>query len=142
MRHNWLLWFGLPGLIACAREMDRIQLIGESCFYATAPQVSKTQVKLGQTVTLVLSSTYPLNSVEILPKKVSFLISDRVVGEDTTQPYTFVWTPKANDPGLLGTGSIDLTVDARVSFEDPKCDFTTRGFRFLTVVVTEPAPRL
>jgi hypothetical protein len=141
MHCNWLIWLVLPALTACTREMDRIQVIGESCLYAVAPEISKTRMKLGQTVTVALPTNYPLISIEILPKKVSFLILDRVVGEDTTQPYTFVWTPKTGDPSIPATGSVDLPVYARASFDNQKCDFTTRSYRFLTVVVSEPAPQ-
>jgi Bacterial Ig domain len=140
MRAVWLVLL-LPILVACprTREPAQIQTVTERCLFTQAPNISKTQIKLGQTVTFSLStqSEY-LNSIETLPIKVSFLIQDRVIGEDTTQPYTFVWTPKAGDPSLPTAGSVDLPVFVRTSFVDPKCDATVGSNKLLTVVVTDP----
>jgi hypothetical protein len=142
MRTKWLLWLLLPSLMACTREADRIFVVSQGCLYTRSPVVSKTQIRLGQSVTFSLpTEATRLARIEILPTKVSFLVEDRVVGEDTTQPYTFVWTAKAGDLGIPTTGSVDLPVFARTSFVDPKCDATVRSDKFLTLIVTEPAPQ-
>ena len=141
MRIAWL-WLLLPSLVACTREADRIVVVSQGCLYTRSPVVSKTQIRLGQSVTFSLpTEANRLTRVEILPTKVSFLIEDRVIGEDATQPYTFVWTPKAGDVGIPTTGSLDLPVFARTSFVDSKCDATVRSDRFLTLILSEPAPQ-
>jgi hypothetical protein len=142
MQGHWLLWPLLatlpPTLLACSREADRITVVSEQCPQIQTSVVSKRQLKLGQSVTisLVTQGEY-LISIEILPKKVEFLIEDRVVGEDSTQPYTFVWTPNAGDLGIPKSGSVDLPVYTRTIFENAQCDATVRG-SLITVIVTEP----
>jgi glutathionyl-hydroquinone reductase len=138
MRIRWLLWLLLPMLLACSREADRITVVSEQCPQLQRSVISKKQMKLGQSVTisLVTQSEY-LTSIEILPKKVEFLIEDRVIGEDNTQPYTFIWTPKVGDQGIPKSGSVDLPVYTRTVFENAKCEATVRG-SLITVIVTEP----